>query len=93
MIEAQQIVVSVLIRKWHGNRKLILCHSPGSIQSNGGCNLGTHDLLKELLTDGWDDFVAVFPNIHAVINSPSKHESKMVSFSRLCWPAMKTVIQ
>ena len=66
--------------KFQGKQKLILCHTPGSIRSNGGCNLGTHDLLKELLTDGRDDFVSVFPNIHSIINSIAKQESNGFQF-------------
>ena len=45
-----------------------------------GCNLGTHDLLKDLLTDNRDDLVVVLPNIHMVINSLSKHESHGFQF-------------
>ena len=62
------------------DQKLILCHSPGEIQSNGYCNLGTHDLFRELIEDRREDFLSVFPNIHTIVNSMRKSQTHGFSF-------------
>ena len=58
----------------------MLCHSPGEIQSNGLCSLGTHDLFRELIEDQREDFISVFPNIHLVANSMRKAQYQGFSF-------------
>ena len=78
--DAQQAVVSALNSHHLRNHKLILCHSPGEIQSNGYCSLGTHDLFRELLVDGREDFVSVFPNIHSLVNTMQTSLTQGFSF-------------
>ena len=78
--DAQQAVVSVLNTQHLQDQKLILCHSPGKIQSNGLCSLGTHDLFRELIEDKREDFVSVFPDIHAIVNSMRRAQFRGFSF-------------
>ena len=78
--DAQQAVVSALNTQHLQDQKLILCHSPGEIQSNGLCSLGTHDLFRELIEDKSEDFVSVFPNIHAIVNTMRKAQFRGFSF-------------
>ena len=54
--DTQQAVVSALNSHHLQDQRLILCHSPGEIQSNGYCSLGTHDLFRELIEDRRDPF-------------------------------------
>ena len=61
-------------------KELSSCHSPGELQSNGCCSLGTHDLFRELLTDKRDDFIFVFPNIHSIVNAIPRFETQGFSF-------------
>ena len=79
-VDAQEMVVSALNCTFPESHKLILCHSPGSIHSNGCCNLGTHDLFRELLSESRDNFISVFPNIRSVLNMMSKHETNGFQF-------------
>ena len=78
--EAQQAVVSALNSQHLQEQKVILCHSPGEIQSTGLCSLGTHDLFRELIEDKREDFVSVFPNIHTVVNYMRKMQINGFSF-------------
>ncbi len=78
--DAQQAVVSALNTRHLQDQKLILCHSPGEIQSNGLCSLGTHDLFRELIEEKREDFVSVFPNIHAIVNTMRKAQFRGFSF-------------
>ncbi len=90
--EAQQMDVSALNFMFPDSHRLILCHSPGKLQSNGCCSLGTHDLFRELLSDKRDNFISVFPNIHSVINTIPRYERLRVFLSRLSLLVMNTVI-
>lgn len=78
--DAQQAVVSALNFLHPHDHKLILCHSPGELQSNGCCSLGTHDLFRELLIDRRDGFVSVFPNIHSIVNTMQRFQTQGFSF-------------
>ena len=78
--DAQQAVVSALNTQHLQEQKLILCHSPGEIQSNGLCSLGTHDLFRGLIEDKREDFISVFPNIHLIVNSMRKAQCRGFSF-------------
>ena len=78
--EAQQAVVSALNAQHLQEQKVILCHSPGQIQATGFCNLGTHDLFRELVEDKREDFVSVFPNIQSVVNSMRRMQSNGFAF-------------
>ena len=78
--EAQQAVVSALNAQHLQEQKVILCHSPGQIQATGFCNLGTHDLFRELIEDKRGDFVSVFHNIHSVVNSMRRMQSNGFAF-------------
>ena len=62
------------------DQKLILCHSPGEIQSNGLCSLGTHDLFREWIEDRRDDFISVFPNIYSIVNTMRRSQIHGFSF-------------
>ena len=89
--DAQQAVVSALNTYHLRDHKLILRHSPGEIQSSGYCNLGTHDLFRELIEARREDFIYVFPNIHSVVNAMRKSQTHGFSL-RLSCPAMRSVI-